>query len=168
MSSSQKIINSIPLAPISTFFMDPYTFHCEPDGWVESNFCYFVDHFLAKSTADSLALLPKHCMSTWLYDLNPPPPWIYTKATSAYTALDQLYSCSGQLPTADGMHQKKAISSQACCFSCSNNENPHHIFITCLRFSDLCNKELASLSVSIKRRLDDAAVDLFINHPFWN
>jgi hypothetical protein len=102
-STSQKIISSIPIAPIPTFYMDPYTFHREPDGWLESNIRYFVDYFNAKSTADALAFLPKHCMSTWLYDPNSPPPWLYTKASSAYTALVQLYARSGQLPTADGM-----------------------------------------------------------------
>ena len=159
-SSSQKHIRVIPIAPIPTFFMDPYTFHREPDGWVESNIRYFVDHFLAKSTADVLALLPKHRMSTWLYDLNPPPPWLYTKATSAYTALVQLYARSGQLPTADGMFQKNAILSRACRFGCPDNENPHHIFAVCGRFSELRSKELLSLSLSIKRRLDDAEVEL--------
>jgi hypothetical protein len=73
-SSAQKSIALIPIAPSPTFFMDPYTFHREPDGWIESNIRYFVNHFNALSTADRLALLPKHCMSTWLYDPNPPPP----------------------------------------------------------------------------------------------
>jgi hypothetical protein len=139
--------------------MNPYTFHCEPDGWVESNIRYFVGHFIAKSTANVLALSPRHCMTTWLYDLNPPPPWIYTKATSAYTALVQLYARSGQLPTADGMYQKKTISSRACRFGCLDTENPRHIFVVCRRFSDMRDKEHASLTLSIKRRLDNAAID---------
>ena len=160
-SASQKHISVVPLAPVPTFFMDRYSFHREPDGWIESNIRYFVDHFHAKSTANALSFLPKHRMSTWLYDLNPPPPWIYTKATSAYTALVQLYARSGQLPTADGMHQKNSssISSRACRFGCLDTENPHHIFAICGRFSQLRDKELASLSLSIKKRLDDAAID---------
>jgi len=36
-SALQRHIQSIPLAPIPTFFMNLYTFHREPDGWVESN-----------------------------------------------------------------------------------------------------------------------------------
>jgi hypothetical protein len=109
-SSAQKVISSISIAPVPTFFMDPYMFHWETDGWIESNIRHFVDHFTTKATADRLALLPKHRMSTWLYNLNPPPPWIYTKASSAYTALVQLYARSGQLATADGMCQKKALT----------------------------------------------------------
>ena len=79
-SSSQKHISTIPLAPIPTFFMDPFTFYRQQDGWVESNIRYFVDHFSAKSTADALAHLPNHRMSTWLYDHHPLPLWIYLKA----------------------------------------------------------------------------------------
>ena len=138
--------------------MNPYTFHRQPDGWVESNVRYFVDHFLAKATADTLALLPKHRMSTWLYDLNTPPLWIYTKASSAYTALVQLYARSGQLPTADGMFQKKATISRICRFGCPDSETPHHVFVVCERFSEYRSKELASLTISIKRRLDDAGI----------
>ena len=109
-SAAQKVISSIPIAPIPTFFMDPYTFHWETDGWIELNVCHFIDHFNAKATGDRLALMPKHRMTTWLYDLCPPPPWIYMKASSAYTALVQLYARSGQLATAEGMCQKKALT----------------------------------------------------------
>jgi hypothetical protein len=159
-SSAQKNIQNIPVAPVPTFYMNPYTFHRELDGWIESNTRYLVDHYLAKQTADMLALLPKHRMTTWLYDTNPPPPWIYTKASSAYTALVQLYARSGQLPTAEGMYQKKASSSSICRFGCASTENPHHIFSTCVRFSDLRNNELASINTSIKRRLDEADISL--------
>jgi hypothetical protein len=158
-SSAQKCITTIPLAPVPTFFMDPYTFYRHHDGWVESNVRYFVDHFSAKSTADALALMPKHRMSTWLYDLHPPPTWIYLKASSAYTALVQLYARSGQLPTADGMYRKNATPSSVCRFGCPVTENPHHIFAVCGHFSEFRTKELASLIVSIKKRLDEAAID---------
>jgi hypothetical protein len=149
----------IPIAPIPTFFMDPYTFHREPDGWIESNIRYFVDHFNVISTTDRLALLPKHCMSTWLYDPNPPPLWIYTKAFSAYTALVQLYARSGQLATAEGLCQKGASASRICCFGCQDTENPHHIFVNCGRFKEMRSKQVDSLITSITRRLDDAGLD---------
>jgi Reverse transcriptase (RNA-dependent DNA polymerase) len=157
-SSAQKLISSIPLAPIPTFFMNPFTFHRQTDGWIESNIRYFVDHFCAKATADRLALLPKHRMSTWLYDANPPPPWVYTKASSAYTALVQLYARSGQLPTAQGMFQKKSLLSPICRFGCPDTESPHHIFVVCGHFSEFRSKELASLSNTIKNKLDDAGL----------
>jgi hypothetical protein len=150
-SSAQKSIALIPIAPSPTFFMDPYTFHREPDGWIESNIRYFIDHFNALATADRLALLPKHRMSTWLYDPNPPPPWIYTKAFSAYTALIQLYVRSGQLATAEGLYQKRASTSRTCRFGCLDIENPHHIFVICGRFDEMQSNQLASLTTTITR-----------------
>ena len=158
-SSAQKIISSIPLAPIPTFFMDRYTFHREPDGWIESNVRYFIDHFNAKATADRLALLPKHRMSSWLYDPNPPPPWIYTKAFSAYTALVQLYARSDQLVTADGLCQKKMLMSRTCRFGCPDTENPHHIFVVCDRYSEMRTNQLDSLTSSFNKKLNDAELD---------
>jgi len=158
-SSAQKVISSIPIAPVPTFFMDPYTFHRETDGYIESNLRHFIDHFTAKQTADRLALMPKHRMATWLYDSNPPPPWIYTKASSAYTALVQLYARSGQLATASGMCQKKALTSPKCRFGCPNTETPHHIFVTCQRYSEMRTKALEPLTTTIKTRLDDAEVN---------
>jgi hypothetical protein len=158
-SQAQKMISSIPIAPIPTFCMDSYTFYREPDGWVESNIRHFIDHFSAIATSDRLALLPNHRLATWLYDTNPPPPWIYTKASSAYTALVQLYARSGQLPTADGMCQKKALTSPTCRFGCPENENAHHIFAVCQRYSDMRSKELSSMTTSLTKRLDEAALD---------
>ena len=158
-STSQKHISSIPVAPIPTSFMNSYTFHREPDGWIESNVRYFIDHFLAKASADSLALLPNHRMATWLYDTNSPPPWVYMKAPSAYTALVQIYARSGQLPTADGMYKKNSTASSICRFSCPDTETPHHIFVVCDRFSHLRQNELTSLTSSLTNRMIDANVD---------
>lgn len=156
-SAAQKTPSSFPIAPIPTFFMDPYTFHRDSDGWIESNVRNFIDHFVAKATADAFALLPKHRMLTWLYDPNSPPPWLYTKASSAYTALVQLYARSGQLATAEGLYQKKVLTSRSCRFGCPDTKNPHHIFAVCPRYSDFRSKELDSLISNVKRRLDNAA-----------
>jgi hypothetical protein len=158
-SSAQKHIPSIPAAPVPTFFMDPYTFHWEHDGWIESNICYFVDHFAAKAVANKIALMPKHRMATWLYDPTPPPPWIYTKAPSAYTALVQLYARSGQLASAEGMFQKKAATSLLCRFGCPATENPHHIFVDCERYSELRTSALTAVMSSVQKRLVEAEVD---------
>jgi hypothetical protein len=105
-------------------------------------------------------------MTTWLSDLHPPPPWIYTKASSAYTALIQLYARSGQLPTADGMFQKKATLSRVCRFGCPDTETPHHVFAVCDRFSELRSNELDALISSIQKRLVGAAIDPPDQLPF--
>ena len=145
--------------------MNPYTFHREHDGWIESNIRYFVDHFLAKATADKLALLPKHRMATWLYDPTPPPPWIYTKAPSAYTALVQLYARSGQLASAEGLFQKKATTSQLCRFGCPATENPHHIFVDCQRYSEMRADALSTLTSTAQKKVDEAGIEPHLQTP---
>ena len=167
-SSAQKVISSIPLAPVPTFFMDSYTFLRECDGWIGSNVRYLVDHFLAKATAERLALLPKHRMTSSLYDSTPPPPWIYNKAPSAYTALVQLYARSGQLASAEGMFQKKATTSPICRFGCLVTESPHHIFVVCPHYSETHDNALVSLTSCIQKRLDEAEVDQCHQTPLLN
>jgi hypothetical protein len=158
-SAAQKVISSIPIAPVPSCFMEPYTFHHEPDGWIKLNIRHFINHFSAIATADKLALMPRHRMLTWLHNPNPPPPWIYTKAPSAYTTLVQLYAHSGQLVTAHGMCQKKALTSPICHFGCPYTENPHHLFIVCPRYSEMQLRALESLTMSIKTRLDKDEVN---------
>jgi hypothetical protein len=58
--SVQKFISLIPITPVPSFFMEQYTFHHEPDGWIESNICHYVNHFSAITTANKLALMPQH------------------------------------------------------------------------------------------------------------
>lgn len=156
-STSQKHISSIPIASIPTFFMDPYMFHCEPDGWVESNIQYFIDHFIAKSTSDTLALMPKHRMSTWLYDPN--TTWLYTKALSAYTALIQLYARSGKLPTAEGIFNKKASVSSA--LAALTLRLP---IIYLLSIKDSLNCAIKSWSHSLPQSERDSMMPTY-NHP---
>ena len=45
-SKSQNVTNSLHPAPIPTFFMDRFTYFQPHNGWIESNICTFVDHFL--------------------------------------------------------------------------------------------------------------------------
>jgi hypothetical protein len=73
---------------------------------------------------------------------------------SAYTALVQLYTHSGQLVTTHGLCQKKVLASPVCCFRCPNTQNPHHLFIVCPRYSDMRLKALESLTTSVKTKLD--------------
>src|SRR5882762_3458477 len=107
MSKAQNATHLIPAAPILTFFMEDYTFYRVHDGWIETNIQVFVDYFLAKQTAKALSLA-YHCqMATWLYDPQHDPIYPYTKVSSAYSAMVQLYARSGQLLTALSMKQKK-------------------------------------------------------------
>jgi hypothetical protein len=63
--------------------------------------------------ASTLAHAYHYCMATWLYDLWSQPLYPYTKASSAYSAMVQLYAHSGQLLTASNMKQKKQTGDSA-------------------------------------------------------
>jgi hypothetical protein len=68
-TKAQSAIHHIPSAPIPTFFMEDYAFFREGDGWIETNIRVFIDYFLAKQLASTLAHAYHYCMATWLYDL---------------------------------------------------------------------------------------------------
>ena len=117
-SRAQDTTHMLPIAPVPTFFMDDFAFYHDSDGWIESNIRIFVEHFMARQTAKSLSLGQHHCMTTWIYDPRPHPPYPYTKASSAYSAMVQLYARSGQLPTASGMKQKGQTEQSGCRYGC--------------------------------------------------
>ena len=78
------------------------------------------------------------------------------------------------------MYQKNTSTSRICCFGCDDIENPHHIFVSCDRFSDLRSNELTAIHTAIKNRLDaadinsrnqkpllDLAKSIFANSDSW-
>ena len=128
-SKSQKAANSLHPAPLPTFYMDEYTFYRPIDGWIESHIHTFIDYFLTEATAEELAIGHGHRMAMRLYDKRSPPTYPYLRASSAYTALVQLYARSGQLPTAEGMVQKGQSKDNGCRVGCKAVEDMHHIFV---------------------------------------
>jgi hypothetical protein len=149
-SKSQSFTNSVHPAPIPTFFMDEYTFYRPIDGWIESHIRTFLEHFLTKITSDELAVGHRYRMATWLYDQRPPPTYPYMRATSAYTALIQLYARSGQLPTAEGMVQKGQSEDKSCRMGCRAIEDMHHIFVVCPVYTKL--RKEAEMEVTKRTR----------------
>src|SRR5882762_7822581 len=136
-SKSQNVANSVHPAPTPTFYMDEYTFYRPTDGWIKSHIRTFIEYFLIKATSDDLAIGHQYRMATWLYDQRPPPTYPYMRATSAYTALVQLYARSGQLPMAEGMVQKGQSEDKSCRMGCRAIEDMHHIFVVCPVYTKL-------------------------------
>ena len=136
-SKSQKVANSVHPAPIPTFYMDEYTFYRQIDGWIESSIRIFMDYFLTKATSEELAIGHRYQMAMWLYDRQSPPTYPYVRATSAYTALVQLYARSGQLPMVEGMVQKGQSEDDRCRMGCRAVEDMHHIFVVCPEYAKL-------------------------------
>ncbi|KAJ7078951.1 hypothetical protein B0H15DRAFT_733632, partial [Mycena belliarum] len=137
-SGAQKHLSHIPAAPIPTFFMDEFTYYREGanGGWIESNTRNFFDYVMTRAAVRKIGIGNRYCMSTWIHDPRPPPEYPYARATSAHSALVQIYARSGQLPTAELVAQRSNLSSNMCRFGCAAIETPHHIFVDCRRFDD--------------------------------
>jgi hypothetical protein len=154
-SKAQNATHIIPIAPIPTFLMDDFTFYRDDDGWIESNIRVFVDYFLAKQTAKTLSLAYHYRMATWLYDSHSHPIYPYTKASSAYSAMVQLYARSGQLPTASSMMQKKKIANSGCRYGCGESEDMYHIFVKCEKFERLRGEATETLVSRVVRQVNE-------------
>jgi hypothetical protein len=125
-SSAQRHVHQLPTAPIPTFFVDEFTFYTREDGWIESN----IRDYTAKSHIRTLAAASNHQrMALQLYVTKPPPESSYTHAYSAYSAVVQLYTRSGQLPTADVLYSRVKLETPLCRLGCKAIEDQHHIFV---------------------------------------
>jgi hypothetical protein len=156
VSKAQNVTHIIPFAPIPTFLMDDFTFYSDDNGWIETNIQVFVDYFLAKQTVRTLSLAYHYRMATWLYDLHSHPTYPYTKASSTYSAMVQLYPRSGQLPTSSSMKQKKKkMANSGCRYGCWESEDMYHIFVKCVTFRVLRGEVMEMLVSRVNRQVDE-------------
>ena len=85
---------------------------------------------------------PNSVMFRSLYDTHPAPPHPYTRASSAYSALVQLYVRSSQLDDAFTRYRRFGDTPPACHFGCNILETPHHLFVECPRFATVRDEAL--------------------------
>ncbi|KAF5312013.1 hypothetical protein D9619_003843 [Psilocybe cf. subviscida] len=152
-SQAQKHSNSIPLAPIPTFFMNDFTPHRVTDGWIESNIREIVEKIMVKQTKERLAIGHQNRLATDFYHHANPPAYSYHRATSAYTATLQLYARSGQLPTAATMLARGDRGTNGLCrLGCEKLEDETHIFSECPHFETWREEAGKELSKAIETR----------------
>ena len=154
--------DKIPNAPTPTFYMDEYTFHSDELSWIESNIKQTVTLLMERKIANQLATGHRNRMATWLFDQIPPPSYPYNRAASAFSAAVQLYSRSGQLPTADNMFRKRMRVSNLCRFGCIAMEDVHHIFTVCPSFDKFRKEALEKVleeteKMLVKEKVGDSA-----------
>lgn len=126
-----------PPVPVSTFFMDRFTPFTSSDGFIESNLSTFADYHLALATANDPSFLPTSVLAPAFYDSHVPPEHPYVRASSAYSAVVQLYVRSSQLDTAAKRAKRFGDVTLMCRHGCSAIETWHHIFLDCPVFTDL-------------------------------
>jgi hypothetical protein len=136
-TKAQTALHLIPIALMLTFFVEDYVFYRDGDGWIESNIHVFTGYFMVGQTAKTLTFAYHFHMALWLYDSCPHPIYPYVKASSAYSAMIQLYMRSGQLPMAACIKQKKKSEDSGCMYGCVITEDMYHIFVSCARFKAL-------------------------------
>ncbi|KAJ7901108.1 hypothetical protein B0H14DRAFT_2288844, partial [Mycena olivaceomarginata] len=137
---------------------DSFMFHTITDGWIESNTRSFVDFFLAMSTVSKLAIGNRMCMLTWVHNTTPPPNYPYTRILSAHSAVIQLYTCSGQLPTAETLESRLKLDSCMCRLGCLAIESMHHTFVDCTLFTKWREDAANELVVQTTAKLVEAGI----------
>ena len=112
---------------------------------IPSSLSSVLDNLRTRSTLSDSSSRPNTVLFRALYDTHPPPPHPYTRASSAYSALVQLYSRSSQLDSAYTRYRRLRDTSPLCHFGCDSLETPHHLFVQCPHFATL--REEARLAV---------------------
>jgi hypothetical protein len=159
-SRSNSLTLPPPSLPFPTFFMDSYSPFSSSHNYIESNLSSFCDNQLALLEASNLETIHEPHPSSHCFDNTSPPPYPYTKATSSYSMTVQLYLRSGQLDTSLSRANRLKLDQQPWCrFGCPFVEDPHHIFVTCPRFSSLRQSRTDDLHSNISTFLQTSAVD---------
>lgn len=158
-SRSHEFKHLVPQSPIPTFHMNEYTFYRDGDGWIECNIGDFINVSMARETATKLGIGNRYRMSTWAHDQSSPPEFPYLRAASAHSAAVQLYSRSGQLPTADILVERGKLSSDRCRLGCDEVEDMHHVFVYCEAYREWRAEAEASVVEWTKDRLATLEVE---------
>lgn len=145
-SSSHSPLRPPLSLPLPTFHFPSYVLHVPSHGYVlPSSIPSTLEDLATRSTLINPSLRPNSVLFRSLYDNHPPPPHPYTRASSAYSALVQLYLCSSQLDDARTRHRRFGDTSPSCHFGCDALETPHHLFVQCPHFEAVRDEALRAL-----------------------
>ncbi|KAI5993692.1 hypothetical protein EDC04DRAFT_2508963, partial [Pisolithus marmoratus] len=78
------------------------------------------------------------------------------KASSAFSAVVQLYARSCQLDTAATCFSRHGGSTPCCHFGCASLETAHHLFISCYRFQTFRDEFSQQVLQHTERLLSEA------------
>jgi hypothetical protein len=77
------------------------------------------------------------------------------KASSAYSAMVQPYACSGQLPPASGMKQKKKTEHSGYRYGCRVAEDMYHVFVKCGIFKALREEAIRMIVKKVEKQIEE-------------
>ena len=146
--------------PLPTFTLPLYVLYAPSHGYVLPPIPSTLDDLLTSSRLSDASARPNPVLFRCLYDDHPPPPHPYTRASSAYSALVQLYSRSSQLDDAFTRYRRFGDASPACHFGCATLEIPHHLFVECPHFSIVRDGALGAVTLETSSLLTTAETPL--------
>ncbi|KAF8237464.1 hypothetical protein L208DRAFT_1247501, partial [Tricholoma matsutake] len=152
-STSHSDLFPPPSMPLPTFFMDDYTPYLSM-GFVESNFSSHLQFQLVNLHLQDQTFSPRNLLVHVLYDQCPPPAYPYTRSSSAYSAVVQLYIRSRQLDTCHLWDGRFGNTQPWCQFSCPELETSHHIFVNCVKFHALIQSTITKIMHDTKTILN--------------
>jgi len=139
-SLASRAQTSFPLlhpVPLPTFFMDKFTPYLPPFHFIDSHLSALLDSLIASCSLHDLSFGPLHTLCPFFYNSFTPPPHPYLCASSAFSAVVQLYTWSAQLPTNVPLASQFGDWSTFCRYGCPALEDPYHIFVSCPAFQGL-------------------------------
>ena len=158
-STSNSLFLLPPSLPLPTFFMDTFIPFSTTHGFIESSLFSFCDAQLSSLDAANLDTFHEPRPSLSCFDDISPPSYPYFKAPSSYSLTVQLYLRSGQLDTSLSRASRLKVDHQPWCrFGCPTFEDPHHIFISCPRFTSLRDVRASELISNVNRILESPLI----------
>ncbi|KAK0229128.1 hypothetical protein EDD85DRAFT_741369, partial [Armillaria nabsnona] len=165
-SGSQYLQLRPPPAPLPTFFMDSFMLYSPNDGYVETSISSYLPSVLTSALYSSPDFRPATTMLLPFYDQHTPPDHPYLRASSAYSALVQLYARSDQLDTTYTRFRRFGNISPMCVSGCDALETVHHVFVSCPVYHAFRQHATQTLITETSRILDSAEVPLLICRSF--
>jgi len=141
--------------------MDSFTLFSPSPGYIEGSLHKALNNALIATLTTKPDLHLRALSFLLLYDPTPPAQHPYTRASSAYSALVQLYARSSQLPTSQTKHYRQLSDKPMCSHGCSGTlELPHHLFVIYPAFGNLREASLQALVDKTASMLDNGGAPL--------
>ncbi|GJE93821.1 hypothetical protein PsYK624_099850 [Phanerochaete sordida] len=154
-------VSHTPLArslvlPYPTFTLPDFALYSPLHGFITSDISSFLSSCSTQLILSDPSFRPNITMFRHLYDAHEPPLHPYTRASSAYSAVVQLYARSAQLDDAFTRYHRFGDVAPTCRFGCSSDETPHHIFVACPHYAHLRRAAMSAILEDTSRQLDAA------------
>ncbi|KAI1794878.1 hypothetical protein LXA43DRAFT_940085 [Ganoderma leucocontextum] len=154
-SSSHSPAHPLFSVPLPTFTLPSFVLHSPLHGYVlPPSIPTVLSDLSTHSLTSDPTSRPNSFLFRSLYDCHPPPPHPYTRASSAYSALVQLYARSSQLDDGFTRYRRFGDVAPSCHFGCDTLETAHHLFVHCPRFAGLRDDARSSVTHDTSSLLD--------------